>query len=211
MKIDYIFVINLNTPDKEIIKRLESIQWPYKIPYYILPATNGWEAVKDQSKSRFKFKIADWWKIDNGKDFYTRGVTPGEAGCMLSHYECIYNAYEAGFENVLIFEEDFYTLGKFPTQEELNAVPNDASLIYLDRSQQCPDWDEERINDHVTRVGYTYNNHAYIMTRKGMKEVIDSTILNNVIVSDEFFPAINGTSDRKDAIRVFHNKSFQVF
>ena len=208
MKLDYIYIINLNTPEHQIEQKIKDVNWPYAINYYILPATNGWEAVKDQSKSRFKFKIADWWKIDNGKDFYTRGVTPGEAGCMLSHYECIYNAYEAGFENVLIFEEDFYTLGKFPTQEELNAVPNDASLIYLDRSQQCPDWDEERINGHVTRVGYTYNNHAYIMTRKGMKEVIDSTILDNVIVSDEFFPAINGTSDRKDAVSKFHNKNF---
>ena len=63
MKIDHIFVINLNTPDKEIIKRLESIQWPYKIPYYILPATNGWEAVNDKSKAHHDFKLADWWKI----------------------------------------------------------------------------------------------------------------------------------------------------
>ncbi len=209
MKIDYIYVINLNTPEKKIRQKIQDVNWPYDIGYYILPATNGWEAVKDQSKSRFKFKLADWWKIeDKDKEFYTRDVTPGEAGCMLSHYECIYNAYHDGFENILIFEEDFYTLGKFPTQEELDAVPSDASLIYLDRSQQCPDWDEERINDHVTKIGYTYNNHAYIVTRKGMKEVLDSNILDNIIVSDEFFPAINGTSDRKDAISKFYNKNF---
>ena len=130
---------------------------------------------------------------------------------MLSHYQCIYNAYHDGLDNILIFEEDFYSLGKFPTQQELNSIPVDASLIYLDRSQQCPDWDEERINDYITKVGYTYNNHAYIMTRKGMKEVLDSPILDSIIVSDEFFPAINGTSDRKDAVRVFHNESFTSY
>ena len=165
MKIDYTYIINLNTEVEEIRKKINQIDWPYDVGYYVLPATNGWEAVKDSSKSRFHFKIADWWKIDNGKDFYTREVTPGEAGCMLSHYECIVNGYNDGYENILIFEEDFYTLGKFPTQTELNAIPSDASLVYLDRHQNCPDWDEERVNDHVTKVGYSYNNHAYIMTR----------------------------------------------
>ena len=130
---------------------------------------------------------------------------------MLSHYECIVNGYNDGYQNILIFEEDFYTLGKFPTQTELNAIPSDASLVYLDRHQNCPDWDEERINDYVTKVGYSYNNHAYIVTRKGMKEIIDSAILDNIIVSDEFFPAINGTSDRKDAVKIFHNPNFQAY
>ncbi len=212
MKIDYVYIINLNTPLKEIRNKVSKINFPYEIGYYILPATNGWEAVKDKSKSRFDFKIADWWQIkDQKNNFYTREVTPGEAGCMLSHYECIYNAYHDGFENILIFEEDFYSLGKFPSQDELQAIPIDASLIYLDRKAQCPEWDEERINEHITKVGYTYNNHAYIVTRKGMKEVIDSNILNNIIVSDEFFPAINGTSDRKDAISKLHNKNFVAY
>jgi|TARA_R110000787_G_scaffold111019_3_gene219874 hypothetical protein len=216
MKIDHVFIINLNTPNRDIEKRLQSIKWPYEIPFYILPATNGWEAVNDKSKAHHNFKLADWWKIDiqtsaKHARFYTREVTPGEAGCMLSHYQCIYNAYHDGLDNILIFEEDFYSLGKFPTQTELDAVPDDASILYLDRSQQCVDWDEIRVNDYVTNIGYSYNNHAYIMTRKGMKEVLDSPILDNIIVSDEFFPAINGTSDRKDAISVFHNPEFQAY
>ena len=217
MRIDYTYIINLNTPEQEIRDKIKQVNWPYNIGYYILPATNGWEIVNEPSKSRFPFKIADWWKIDenqkgsHNKNFYTREVTPGEAGCMLSHYECIVNGYNDGYQNILIFEEDFYTLGKFPTQVELNAIPNDASLIYLDRHQNCPDWDEERINDYVTKVGYSYNNHAYIVTRKGMKEIIDSAILDNIIVSDEFFPAINGTSDRKDAIEIFHNPEFKAY
>ena len=59
--------------------------------------------LNDKSKSDHDFKIADWWKIQGetsskNASFYTRDVTPGEAGCMLSHYECIYNAYKDGFE-----------------------------------------------------------------------------------------------------------------
>ena len=67
MKIDYTYIINLNTEVEEIRNKINQIDWPYDVGYYILPATNGWEAVKDSSKSRFHFKIADWWKIDNGK------------------------------------------------------------------------------------------------------------------------------------------------
>tara|TARA_R100001509_G_scaffold164900_1_gene144126 strand:- start:112 stop:1455 length:1344 start_codon:yes stop_codon:yes gene_type:complete len=211
MKLDQIYVINLRTDNDKIIDKINKVNWPYSIDYEILEATNGWEAVKDPSKANFKFKIADWWKIKTGKNFYTREVTPGEAGCMLSHYQCIYNAYKEGKQNVLIFEEDFYSLGKFPTQKELDAIPKDASLIYLDRSQLWDDSKEKKINKYVTEVGYTYNNHAYIVTRKGMKEVIDSTILDNIIVSDEFFPAINGTSDREDAVKIFKNPNFKSY
>jgi hypothetical protein len=157
--------------------------------------------------------LARWWKSTEygEKAFYNRDVTPGEAGCMLSHYQCIHNAYRDGFENILIFEEDFVPTGKFPSQAILDEVPSDCSLLYLDRNAL---WDysrETKISKNVTKVGYTYNNHAYIVTRKGMKEVIDSAILDNVIVSDEFFPAINGTSDRKDAVEKFHNPNFKAY
>ena len=54
MKIDYVYIINLNTPLKEIRNKVSKINFPYEIGYYILPATNGWEAVKDKSKSRSK-------------------------------------------------------------------------------------------------------------------------------------------------------------
>ena len=46
------------------------------------------KVVKDPNKSRFPFKIADWWKIESkdsdnpNERFFTREVTPGEAGCM---------------------------------------------------------------------------------------------------------------------------------
>jgi GR25 family glycosyltransferase involved in LPS biosynthesis len=213
MKLDFTYIINLNTPIGEVKNKMNKVKWPYNIPYYNLSAINGWEAVKDPTKSPFKFKLARWWKSTEygEKAFYNRDVTPGEAGCMLSHYQCIHNAYRDGFENILIFEEDFVPTGKFPSQAILDEVPSDCSLLYLDRNAL---WDysrETKISKNVTKVGYTYNNHAYIVTRKGMKEVIDSAILDNVIVSDEFFPAINGTSDRKDAVEKFHNPNFKAY
>jgi GR25 family glycosyltransferase involved in LPS biosynthesis len=209
MKIDFTYVINLNSTNEEIINKLKKVKWPYNINYYVLPAVNGWEAVKDKSKSPFKFSLADWWKIDSDKNFYNREVTPGEAGCMLSHYQCIKAAYDAGLETILVLEEDFVPTNKFPTNIELDSVPDDWSILYLDRNAL---WENElKVNKHITKVGYTYNNHAYLVSRKGMEEVVNSSILDNIIVSDEFFPAINGTSDRLDAVDKFYNPNFRAY
>ena len=213
MKIDFAYIINLNTPPEKVASKINEITWNYTIPYYQLPATNGWDVSKNPSLSPYKFKAADWWNSSDygDKKFYKRNVTPGEIGCMLSHYNCIYSAYRDGFDNILILEEDFYSLGKYPSEEEMNSIPVDASIIYLDRSQLWGDDKEKRINDYVTEVGYSYNNHAYIVTKKGMKEIIESDILNNIIPTDEFFPAINGTSDRTDAVNKFNNPRFKAY
>ena len=205
MKIDFVYIINLNTPNEEINNKIQQVPWPYPLSYYILDATNGWEVIDNPSLSPYEFKVADWWKIESSKKFYNRNVTPGEIGCMLSHYQCIKLAHKEKYNNILILEEDFIPSGKFPTQEMFNDIPEDASIIYLDRSQLWDDSKEIKVNNNITKVGYSYNNHAYIITKKGIQEVLSSPILNNIIVSDEFFPAINGTSDRKDAIKILHN------
>jgi GR25 family glycosyltransferase involved in LPS biosynthesis len=210
MKLDFAYIINLKSTNEEIIKKLRKIKWGEDINYYVLPAINGWEAVKDQSKSPLKFTLANWWKLENNSNyFYNRDITPGEAGCMLSHYQAVKSAYEAGFETVLILEEDFVPTGKFPTKQELDNVPDDWSILYLDRNAL---WSNELVvNKDVTQTGYTYNTHAYLLSRKGMKEILDSSILENIIASDEFLSAINGTSDRLDAVDVFYNSNFKAY
>ena len=207
-KIDYTYIINLNTPNEEIVERLSEAKYTEYFDYYIYPAVNGWDK---GLKSKYKFKNANWWKIKSNNSFWNREVTPGETGCMLSHYNVIRAAYEEGYETVLILEEDFNPSGEYPSRLVLSEVPDDCSILYLDRNAMCSPSEETRISKNVTKVGYTYNNHAYIVTRKGMKEVIDSKILDNIIISDEFFPAINGTSDRKDAIKILHNPKFVAY
>ena len=208
MKLNQVYVINLNSNDDKIIEKINKVDWNEEIAYYVYPAVNGWDL---ENEAIPNFRVADWWKIDSENLFYNREVKPGEIGCTLSHYKCIKDAFDSGYENILILEEDFKYLGKFPTTNELFTVPKDASIIYLDRKQQWEDSKEERINNNVTKVGYSYNNHAYIVTRKGMEEIINSDILMNIIAIDEIYPAMNGTSDRKDAIKVFNNDKFIAY
>tara|TARA_R110000744_G_scaffold322808_1_gene428758 strand:+ start:70 stop:1431 length:1362 start_codon:yes stop_codon:yes gene_type:complete len=209
MKLDQVYVINLNTPEDEIIKKIQEVNWNEEIEYYVYPAVDGWDLNKSNNVPNFR--IADWWKIDSENSFHNREVKPGEMGCTLSHLKIIKEAFEEGYKNILILEEDFVYKGKFPTIKELKLIPNEASMVYLDRNQLWGNDREERINKYITKVGYTYNNHAYIVTRKGMEEILNSSILDNVIAIDEFLPAINGTSDRGDAVKTFHNPNFEAY
>ena len=101
--------------------------------------------------------------------------------------------------------------GAFPTEEILKSVPKDASIVYLDRNKVLPSFNEERINEHLTRASYSYNTHAYLITRKGMKEVISSNFLDNIIPLDEYYSAANGISDRADAIAKVGIKGFKSY
>ena len=209
MKIDFCYVINLNSED--CVDRIKQVPFHTLTKYYVMDAINGWDIVNKPSKSPFKYKAADWWKIDSNVDFWNREVTPGEIGCSLSHYKVIKTAYAEGFSGILILEEDFVSQGAFPTEEILKSVPKDASIVYLDRNKVLPSFNEERINEHLTRASYSYNTHAYLITRKGMKEVISSNFLDNIIPLDEYYSAANGISDRADAIAKVGIKGFKSY
>ena len=203
-KIDFVYVINLNTSMDEIKDRLKKVYWKQNIPYYIMPAINGWEAKQDY------WKPADWWKIDSDNNWWNRDVKPGECGVCLSHLKAIKAAYDADFEQVLILEEDFNPSGDFPNPNMFLEVPNDCSILFLDRNPLWPD-KEKKIGTHTTEALYSYNAHSYIITRKGMEEILSSNIYQNVITFDEALPAFNGTSDRQDAVDILGIDGFKQY
>lgn len=209
-KIDKVYVINLTRANDQIIKKLNTL--PIKqTEFFILDACNGWDVVAGKEQPRFNYKVADWWKIDHELNFYSRDVTPGEIGCGLSHYECVKLAYDEGKETILILEEDFVFNGEWPSDDTLNKIPNDWSMFNFGRCGIWSEDEEEILGDDLIRVGYSHRNQAYCVSRKGMKEILNSDYLNNVIVNDEFYPALHGTHDRQDAIDKFYNKDFRYY
>ena len=50
-----------------------------------------------------------------------------------------------------------------------------------------------------------------MLSRKGMEEVLNSKLLLNLVAIDEFYSAMNGTHDRKDAIEVFRGTGFKQY
>jgi GR25 family glycosyltransferase involved in LPS biosynthesis len=217
MKIDFVYVINLATDSDLIHKNIQGLNFKDDLRYYEFPAVNGWELVNGKTDSNYVFKQADWWKLPSNpkepqNDWWSRDLTPGEIGCALSHYQVIEGAYNSGYNNVLILEEDFYLnkeFDKFP-EFELNHLDDDWSICYLGRSPLEKD-KEKAVNDSVVRCGYTYNTHAYMISRKGMKEILNSGYLDNLIPYDEFFSAIHCAHPRKDAVKNLGNKKFRAY
>jgi len=210
MDVKHILVININSPYDSILPRLNAIPNIGVVNFNVLESINGWELEKG-AHCKYNYKVADWWKMENSEyRFHNRDITPGEIGCALSHYDAVQIAYENGHENVLILEEDFVPLD-FPTKDMFKALPSDWSMLYLGRHANWESEREKKMGDHLVRVGYSYNNHAYMLSRKGMKEVLDSGWLNNLIPTDEFYPALHGTTDRSDAQKLFHNNKFKAY
>ena len=209
MRINKIYVINLNTDNDIIWQKLRNLNIE-PTECFILDAVNGWDIVNGEATSPYRYKTADWWKIDSNMSFYNRELTPGEIGCALSHYRCIEDAYRNGLENVMILEEDFESTNTFPTAQMFSELPDDWSMVYLARNAQNPETETD-VSDNVVNAGYSYNCHAYILSRKGMKEVLGSTILSNLVAIDEFYSAMNGTHDRKDAIDKFKGSGFKQY
>ncbi len=217
MKIDFTYVINLATDSARIYDNLEQLNFKDPVPWYEFPAINGWDLVKGNIDSPYGFKQADWWKLPSNpkepqNDWWSRDLTPGEIGCALSHYQVIEGAYNAGHHNVLILEEDFYLnkeFDKFP-EFELNHLNDDWSICYLGRSALEKD-KEERVNEALVRCDYTFNTHAYMISRKGMKEILDSGYLDNLIPYDEFMSAIHCKHPRQDCNEVLGNSDFRAY
>ena len=217
MKIDFIYVINLATDSNDIRDNILSLNFKDDTSYYEFPAVNGWDIINGKAKSPYKYKQAKWWKLPSNpkepqNDWWSRDLTPGEIGCVLSHYSVIEGAYNSGYENVLILEEDFKVFEhykKFP-EFELNFLDDDYSICYLGRSALDKNA-EVSVNEEMVRAGYTFNTHAYVISRKGMKEILDSDILKQMIPYDEFMSAINCHHPRKDAIKHLGNKEFRAY
>jgi|TARA_B110000438_G_C15816196_1_gene652048 GR25 family glycosyltransferase involved in LPS biosynthesis len=209
MKIDKIYVINLNTDEDIIWGKLRDLNIR-PTDCRITKAINGWEVVKGTEKPPFKYKAANWWKIEHNNSFFNREVTPGEIGCTLSHYDCIKDAYESGYDNIMILEEDFISTRTFPTDKMFKELDKDWSMVYLSRNAQNPSLETDA-SENILNTHYSYNTHAYMLSRKGMSEIIDSKLLNNVIAIDEFYSALNGKHDREDAIKVFKGTGFKQY
>ena len=209
MKIDKIYVINLNTDQEVIWGKLRDLNIR-NTQCSIMNAVNGWKVVEGTEEPPYKYKAANWWKIESNMSFYNREVTPGEIGCTLSHYDAIKHAYDEGHDNIMILEEDFISTKTFPSDEMFQELNDDWSMVYLARNAQNPSLETDA-SENIVNTHYTYNTHAYILSRKGMSEVLDSKILNNVVAIDEFYSALNGKHDRQDAIDVFKGTGFKQY
>lgn len=109
-----------------------------------------------------------------GKGRFTKA---NEYDCARNHYGIIKEAYDRGFENVLIIEDDLQFLNNEALWDEaLNNIPDDFDIIQFGGFTVDP-----RIKKYLTKTNVKYVKHPdvgmwncsmYALSRKGMEYYI---------------------------------------
>jgi GR25 family glycosyltransferase involved in LPS biosynthesis len=209
MKIDFSYIINLSRDYHSICQKFWKIPNHQDIPFFVMSAANGKKVSDLTEVLPFTWEIYQGWKTNEDLAWWNRNVTPGELGCAISHYWAWKAAYEDKVGNALFFEEDF-SIQDWPTEDEWNAVPEDWDMVYLGRAL-VPGHEDQPVNEHIVRVGYSYNMHAYILSPEGLRKVLNTPFLTNIIPTDEFMPAVIGVHPREDVTKLFHLEDFNAY
>lgn len=110
-------------------------------------------------------------KNTNRRDHVQLG-TWGAVGCYLSHATLWQKIVDENLDMAMIFEDDVSFSDSFSKGKNkiLNALPNDADIIFFDLIKN---FEPERYNDIFDRVnGQFFGTHAYIMTNKAAKKLL---------------------------------------
>ena len=195
MKIEKVFILNVGTSNSEIKKRIRQLNFPNEVEWEILPGIIGTET--DRLWNSFKS-----WKIKDSKNsWWNRDLKKGEIGCALSHLQAWEKAYEEGWNCVLFLEEDFNP--KIDIKDVMfNELPENVDGFYLGRNK-VDETEEDNIGEQWLKPLYSYNTHAYCLTRIGLEKILKYDYINNIIPSDEFLSATFTTHPRKDVAEKF--------
>lgn len=145
------------------------------------------------------------WKIDSKNPWWNRPLKKGEISCSINHWLCWNHAIETAENMFLILEDDVYFVDEFMAQLEqglkrLNSYDPKWELLYLGR---VPLENDAYVIGGIVRPGYSHCTFAYMLTRSGVKKVLDAEFEKALIPVDEFLPAMYIDHPREDVRRRF--------
>ena len=176
-KFDKIYVISLiSNKDRQEFIRYQmnnlglDFEFIYGIDFYNLKYD------KFGDKINYPNLIYNFNNLDNRKMY----------GCTIAHYQAILQAYEFGYNNILIIEDDMcFNKNKQLIEYYLNNVPNDADFITY--TPRFIEYDEiNRFKDNILNIKNKYfkldNNYKSLcgtgmyalMNRNSMKLYLDN-------------------------------------
>tara|TARA_Y100000592_G_scaffold77262_1_gene121134 strand:+ start:716 stop:2305 length:1590 start_codon:yes stop_codon:yes gene_type:complete len=206
MKIDCIYYISLRQHTDEyknqVLERISNLGIEEPFSYYLVKAVNGVDIPDHQ-----RYTCYDSWAIPDEqlegvipeiKEFWNRDLTPGEIGCSLSHLHCWEDAMQAGHNNILILEEDFYAKAPLNLDEISSTIWD---VFHLGRIHQY--WygngDKEIPGqDNIITPSHSMNSHAYLLNRAGIEAFMSADLRANLIPVDEFISAMYYPHPRED-------------
>ena len=187
VKLKYpIYYINLDNS----IQRRKNMENQFK-QYNIRNTTK----IKGVLGNTLKCKLNVQEKIDDNLSFYyntkfnKKKMNKNEIGCTLSHIKAIKTAYDNGDMISIICEDDIsFLLLSFSRIESVDDVIkstyNDWEIISLSSVTGSNNEPLTKKYIEYTTINF-FCSSAYLISRKGMKSLLDKFIINNVIVLDE--------------------------
>ncbi len=102
----------------------------------------------------------------------------GAQGCYESHLSIIKDAYDKGYQHILIFEDDIMTNERYSTELlqhafDFMSTNKDWELFYFGH---CPDimfYKTSNVNKHIMHT-YSVLAHAYGVSRRHMEKILNS-------------------------------------
>lgn len=207
--IDFAYIINLSRNYYDVCEKFWKIPERPKIPFFVSEAVNGLKLSKSAEQIPFEWSIFQNWNIQDESSKWNTNITQGELGCAISHYWVWKGAHNSNIGNILLLEEDFL-IQDWPIEDEWNAIPNDWDMIYLGRSL-VPGYEDTSINEHVVKVEYSHDMHAYILSQEGLRKILNAPFSTNLIPIEEFMSAVIGVHPRKDILDLFHLEDFNAY
>jgi hypothetical protein len=211
MKINKAFILSIGTENDVLINKIHKLQMPYRFDWEIVPGVRGVD-------TDIKFRPFQGWQLkDSNNKWWNRPILEGEIGCSIGHWMMWKQAYDEGHELCLFLEEDFspvISLGDL----DLSDLPKNTDGFYLSRNKVFENAVEEEIGKNWIKPSYSYNLHAYCLTRSGLEKILKYDFLNNIMTPDEFVPATYCVHPREDMAKIFkptlnfyaHKKEFIV-
>ena len=137
MKIDRVYVITMDMSDEykdELFERVLNLPLPSNTPVEFKQGFPGKDLL-ERPEDFPEYRLYPHWNLNNpeGWWWWQRPALSGEAGGMISHTMCWEDAYENGYENIMIIEDDF-------TVEEPIDWGNDVWTLHSDLAKGKQLW-----------------------------------------------------------------------
>lgn len=205
--LDKLYFVTINHSQEnydDCLRRAQYMSLPNVVNYEFRGVNGKEQYPTNELLNEAGYDVYNGWNlVNNSNGFWNRDMTRGEIGCILSHIDIWEDAYNNGYNQVLILEDDFFPLK--PIDWNFMNLLNDYDwdLFYIGRMAQTgfgvPD--EPTEDGWIAKTGFSYQTHGYMLTKEGIRKLVEDhlpTLKQNLIPADEFLPCTYGKNPRED-------------
>ena len=181
------------------------VEWTTHMKYNILGSDITDEWLEENDFGLFDWRIdqevANMLDDDVDDCWWSRDLTKGEIGCALSHWG-IWKECENYDKPIMILEDDALFKPDMELKREidiatLEVMGKNWDILYLGR-YPVKSHLEERLTETIVIPEFSYCAHAYCVSPKGIKRLLDYNLQKSIIPLDEFIPATYVEHPRTD-------------